>query len=76
MGSIEANIVNWIKHLLDVAGYPGIFLAMLIEGSGIPLPSEITMPFSGFLTTGAHAKFQVPFVIVVGTVGEVCGAFV
>ena len=49
---------------------------MLIEGSGIPLPSEITMPFSGFLKTGAHAKFQVPFVILVGTVAEVCGAFI
>jgi membrane protein DedA with SNARE-associated domain len=74
--SIEADVASWIKHLLDVAGYPGIFLAMLIEGSGIPLPSEITMPFSGFLTTGAHAKFQVPLVIIVGAAAEVCGAFI
>lgn len=76
MGSIETDIVTWIKHLLETVRYPGIFLAMLIEGSGIPLPSEITMPFSGFLTTGHHAKFQVPWVIVVGTVGEVAGACV
>lgn len=76
MGSIEADIVHWIEHLLRVAGYPGIFLAMLIEGSGIPLPSEITMPFSGFLTTGKHPEFQTIAVILVGTLGEVVGACV
>jgi membrane protein DedA with SNARE-associated domain len=76
VSSIEADIVNWIKHLLDVLGYPGIYLAMLIEGSGIPLPSEITMPFAGFLTTGHHPKFQAPWVIAVGTFGEFCGACV
>lgn len=47
---------------------------MLVEGSGIPLPSEITMPFSGFL---AHkGTFIAPLVVVVGTVAEVCGAFI
>lgn len=70
--SLETSVVNWIKHLLQRVGYPGIFLAMLIEGSGIPLPSEITMPFAGFLTV--HGHFQVPWVIIVGTVGELCGA--
>ncbi|HZT95924.1 MAG TPA: DedA family protein [Chloroflexota bacterium] len=74
MLSFETSIITFIKHLLDTVGYPGIFLAMLIEGSGIPLPSEITMPFAGFLTTGSHPRFQVPWVIVVGTAAEVCGA--
>jgi len=49
---------------------------MLVEGSGIPLPSEITMPFSGFHTTGAHPLFVLPLVIIVGTAGEVCGAVI
>ncbi len=71
MGSIESAVLTFIKHLLETVGYPGIFLAMLVEGSGIPLPSEITMPFAGFLTV--H-RFAVPWVIVVGTVAEVCGA--
>ncbi len=72
--SFETAIITFVKHLLETVGYPGIFLAMLIEGSGIPLPSEITMPFAGFLTTGAHPKFQIPWVILAGTVAEVCGA--
>jgi membrane protein DedA with SNARE-associated domain len=73
------NIVAAIKHLLETIGYPGIFLAMAIEGSGIPLPSEITMPFAGFLTVGSKhqaATFQIQWVIVVGAIAEVTGALV
>jgi membrane protein DedA with SNARE-associated domain len=74
VSAFAADISNFITWLLQNMGYPGIFLAMLIEGSGIPLPSEITMPFSGYL---AHqGTFVLPLVIVVGTVAEVCGAFV
>src|SRR5579872_97620 len=76
MTSIANDVSNFITWLLQHLSYPGIFVAMLIEGSGIPLPSEITMPFSGFHTTGAHPLFSLPLVILVGTAGEACGAFV
>jgi len=44
--SILASIVIYIISNL---GYAGIVLAMAIESACIPLPSEIIMPFSGFL---------------------------
>src|SRR3546814_4958346 len=38
-------------------GYTGIFLTMVIESACIPLPSEIIMPFSGYLvTTGQRSE--------------------
>ncbi len=76
MAGIEAHILTYIKDLLGAVGYPGIFILMAIEGFGIPIPSELTMPFSGFLASGAHPKFQLPLVVAVGTVGEVTGGAV
>lgn len=76
MASLANDVNNLITWLLQHLSYPGIFLAMLVEGSGIPLPSEITMPFSGFHTTGRNPLFSLPLVILVGTAGEVSGAFV
>jgi membrane protein DedA with SNARE-associated domain len=50
---------------------------MAIEGFGVPIPSELTMPFSGFLTTGAGgSKFILVVAIIVGTIGEVSGGVV
>jgi membrane protein DedA with SNARE-associated domain len=71
---MEQHIITFIKDLLSTLGYPGVFVAMLIEGSGIPLPSEITMPFAGFLVS--IGRFTLIAAILVGTAGEVMGALV
>jgi membrane protein DedA with SNARE-associated domain len=74
MAGLEEYILTVIKTFLSVAGYPGVFLFMAIEGFGIPLPSELTMPFSGFLATAAGgSRFVLPAAIVVGALGEISG---
>jgi membrane protein DedA with SNARE-associated domain len=77
MAGLEAHILTLIRHFLGAVGYPGVFLLMLIEGFGIPIPSELTMPFSGFLTTAAGGhKFVLPAVIAFGAAGEVAGGVI
>jgi membrane protein DedA with SNARE-associated domain len=39
----------FITGAIGTLGYLGVFLMMAIESAAIPLPSEIIMPFSGFL---------------------------
>ena len=39
----------WIMSVISTMGYGGIVLLMAIESACIPLPSEIIMPFAGFL---------------------------
>jgi membrane protein DedA with SNARE-associated domain len=39
----------WIVGIISAMGYPGVMLLMAIESASIPLPSEIIMPFSGYL---------------------------
>jgi membrane protein DedA with SNARE-associated domain len=47
---------------------------MTIEGFGIPIPSELTMPFSGFLASAAGgSRFALPVVAAVGAAGEITG---
>ncbi len=77
MNGIENHILDFVKNFLGTLGYPGVFLLMAIEGFGIPIPSELTMPFSGFLTTSAGGnKFVLPLAIAAGTLGETVGGII
>ena len=46
-----AAVATWIIGVISTMGYGGIVLLMAIESACIPLPSEIIMPFAGFLVT-------------------------
>ena len=63
-----------IIHLIQSTGYLGIFILMTLESALIPIPSEITMPFAGFLA----AKGSLSFALVVfsGAIGNLVGSLV
>ena len=42
-------LVHFVTHVIDLGGYAGIMALMGIESACIPLPSEIIMPFAGYL---------------------------
>ena len=46
---IVAVLAAWIMGVISSLGYSGVVLLMAIESACIPLPSEIIMPFAGFL---------------------------
>jgi len=46
-----AAVAAWIMMVISSMGYGGIVLLMAIESACIPLPSEIIMPFAGFLVS-------------------------
>ena len=63
LAPVAAAIIWVISH----AGYAGIILLMAIESACIPLPSEIIMPFSGYLVyTG---RFNLLWVATAGAIG-------
>ncbi len=55
-------------------GYLGIVLLMAIESACIPLPSEVIMPFSGYLVYAG--RFNIWLVALAGAVGCVVGSLV
>jgi len=51
---IIAVLVQFITHVIDVGGYGGLVALMGIESACIPLPSELIMPFAGYLAYLGH----------------------
>jgi membrane protein DedA with SNARE-associated domain len=62
-----AKLGLFVISIISSMGYLGVMLLMAIESACIPLPSEVIMPFSGYLAyTG---QFNLWMVAVVGAIG-------
>ncbi len=72
--TILSVIANWIMGVISATGYGGIILLMAIESANIPLPSEIIMPFSGFLV--AEGTLNLWWTGLAGAIGCVVGSVV
>ncbi|HOY69772.1 MAG TPA: DedA family protein [Methylotenera sp.] len=67
-----AAVAAWIMGVISSMGYGGIVLLMAIESACIPLPSEIIMPFAGFLVSkGEMTLFGIAMA---GAIGCVVGS--
>jgi membrane protein DedA with SNARE-associated domain len=51
LDQIISALASWIVEVISAGGYPGVVLLMAIESACIPLPSEIIMPFAGYLVS-------------------------
>lgn len=67
-----AALTSFIVTVMQAAGYPGVALLMAIEAACVPLPSEIIMPFAGFLV--AQGTFTLVGAATAATIGENIGA--
>lgn len=65
-------IGGYIIAVIENTGYFGIFLLMALESALIPIPSEITMPFAGFLA--AQGKLSIIAVVLAGAIGNLAGS--
>src|ERR1700751_3321150 len=71
---ILAILFVFIKSVVATTGYGGIALLMAIESACIPLPSELIMPFAGYLVyEGAMKLF---WVATVGAIGCNLGSLI
>ncbi|MGP8271172.1 MAG: DedA family protein [Terracidiphilus sp.] len=64
---ILAFLVQFVTHVIEAGGYAGIVALMGIESACIPLPSEIIMPFAGYLVYLRH--FDLYLAATAGAVG-------
>lgn len=67
-------IGHYIIQLIERTSYFGVFVLMALESALIPIPSEITMPFSGFLAS--QGKLSIWLVILTGTIANLFGSYV
>ncbi|HVO19589.1 MAG TPA: DedA family protein [Anaeromyxobacter sp.] len=68
---VEA-LVGFITAVISAMGYGGVVLLMAVESACIPLPSEITMPFAGYLAYRGEMSLQ--GAALAGAIGCVVGS--
>ena len=72
---ILETISKFVLMAIDKTGYFGVFILMVLESANIPIPSEVIMPFSGFLASPAgNGVFNFWLVVFIGALGNLAGS--
>src|ERR1700690_4603052 len=71
---ILATLFAFISSLIAMTGYAGIVILMAIESACIPLPSELIMPFAGYLVF--QGKMNLLWVATAGALGCNVGSLI
>lgn len=74
IGKLLAWLAAFIMGIIADMGYGGIVLLMAVESACIPLPSEIIMPFSGYLVS--RGELSLWGVALAGALGCVLGSLI
>jgi len=67
---ISSFIVETMKH----TGYLGLFILMTLESALMPIPSEIVMPFAGYLVYLGH--FDLALVVIISSIANLVGSWI
>ncbi len=60
--------------VIDKTGYVGVFVLSMLESAAIPIPSEVVVPFSGFLASSGRFEFWA--VVFWATVANLTGSII
>ncbi len=71
---IISSLANYVISTISGTGYLGIFFLMVAESALIPIPSEIIMPFSGYLVS--TGKLNPVLTILAGAIGNLVGSLI
>ena len=65
---------SWAVQITDFLGYTGICFLMALESMVVPLPSELVMPFAGFLVH--QGRFSFTGALIAATLGSLIGSLI
>src|SRR3989338_191627 len=74
MVELISYVSEWALEVINTTGYTGVFILSALESAAIPIPSEVVIPFSGFLV--ASGKFSILGVVIVSTVANLVGSLI
>jgi membrane protein DedA with SNARE-associated domain len=72
LSSLVASVIGFVTAIISVLGYPGIVVLMTLESMCLPVPSEIVMPFCGYLV--ATGRFSLLLVATFAAIGCTIGS--
>ena len=80
---IDQIVIPFLNILYGAVGYVGGGVAMAIESAMIPLPSELVLPYAGFLISDptqlepmTRARWDFWIVVIVATLGNTVGSLI
>jgi membrane protein DedA with SNARE-associated domain len=80
---IDQIVIPFLNGLYGAVGYAGVLIAMTIESAMVPLPSELILPYAGFLVSDpsqieplTKAGWGFWPVVIVGTIGNTLGSLI
>lgn len=82
LSALEAALIPFLESLYGSAGYAGVVVAMAIESCAIPLPSEIILPFAGWMVSrgasepATHAAWSYWGAVAAGITGNTIGSLI
>lgn len=69
---IAELLSDYITQFISSIGYLGVFILMTLESAALPVPSEVVMPFSGYLSY--MGVFNLVIISIVGAAGCMAGS--
>ena len=66
------DLTDWVTDVIDKLGYIGVALLVALENLFPPIPSEIVLPFAGFVVSDGDATLV--GMILAATIGSLAGA--
>ncbi len=80
---IDQFVIPFLNSLYGAVGYLGVLVAMAIESAMVPLPSELILPYAGFLISDpsqleplTHSAWSFWIVVLVATLGNTLGSLI
>jgi membrane protein DedA with SNARE-associated domain len=80
---IDQIVIPFLNGLYGAVGYLGVAIAMAIESAMVPLPSELILPYAGFLVSDpsqieplSHGPWAFWIVVIVATIGNTVGSLI
>ncbi len=80
---IDHVVIPFLNSLYGAVGYLGVVVAMTIESAMVPLPSELILPYAGFLVSDTsqvepltHGPWGFWIVVVAATIGNTLGSLI
>src|ERR671921_3027278 len=80
---IDQIVIPFLNGLYGAVGYLGVLIAMAIESAMIPLPSELILPYAGFLVSDpsqleplTRGPWNFWIVVIAATIGNTIGSLI
>jgi membrane protein DedA with SNARE-associated domain len=80
---LNGPVREFVTAIYEAVGYLGVAMWVAIESVIIPIPSELVLPFAGFLAASplsieplTGARWSIPLLVVAATIGSLIGALI